>query len=501
MGLSLSLLLDASFRLNASTPAIWHSGSEGVTYADLNRRVSLYTKALQSCRVSEGEVIAIFSAKNPDVIAVMLAALNAGIIYVPVDKGSSTRALSIFRNAKVRLVLTDDPAPEQLANNLGGRVIAFHTFTGILLDHSSRPRLRESGIRFMLFTSGSTGQPKGVLFDERNLLSFIHWTMDTFRLSSDDVIGSVAPFHFDLSVFDIFAGLLAGATIRLFNEQEIKNPRLISQELERQKITIIYGTPTFFNLLWRFGQLKGKDLSALRLILFAGEVFRIPDLRELRGFFPGVSMYNLYGPTETNVVTFKSIPEQISGDQTKPFAIGKACPYAKIGIQKGANILPFQPGDQGELLISGNSVCKGYLDDTALNKARFFHDSGMRWYRTGDMVSMDAEGDLHFLTRNDRMVKRHGYRIELAEIEYVLHQHNMIRQAVVIARNFNGQPVIKAVICLKQGVNPDALALRKFYLQQLPGYMLPDHIIFREEIPMTSSHKIDYKMLESEYFD
>jgi len=219
-------------------------------------------------------------------------------------------------------------------------------------------------------------------------------------------------------------------------------------------------------------------------------------LRRLKSIWAAATFYNLYGPTETNVVTWYKVPKEISEKQNSPFPIGHACPYADCKIWKNEILDPI-PGTSGELIVSGASVAAGYWNLPQKNKANFFEEAGMRWYRTGDIVSVNDQSELVYQGREDRMVKRNGYRIELAEIERVLALHpDIIEVAVVVPKNEKDKVLIKAFVRFSESEKQlDIMDLRTFCLRHLPGYMMPDQYVLLEEFPKTSTQKVDYQNL------
>jgi acyl-CoA synthetase (AMP-forming)/AMP-acid ligase II len=232
------------------------------------------------------------------------------------------------------------------------------------------------------------------------------------------------------------------------------------------------------------------------MVLFAGEVFPVRHLRALQGLIPHPRYFNLYGPTETNVCTFYEIPASIPAERTEPYPIGKTCSHlqARVVDLDGHDV---RHGDEGELCIAGPAVTPGYWNLEAQTARAFLpDDGGRRWYRTGDVVFTDASGDYVFRGRRDRMVKKHGYRIELDEIEACLYRHPAIRQAAVIALDGADGVRIKAFICAHSEQRLSQIALKTFCSTHLPVYMVPDLFAFSASLPTTSTDKIAYQQLK-----
>jgi acyl-CoA synthetase (AMP-forming)/AMP-acid ligase II len=236
---------------------------------------------------------------------------------------------------------------------------------------------------------------------------------------------------------------------------------------------------------------------ALRLVLFAGEVFPLPYLRRLVEVWPHPRYFNLYGPTETNVCTAFAVPSPLPPDRTVPFPIGTPCSGDRVRLvdDDGRDV---GPGANGELWVAGGSVMAGYWNDPARTAAAFAVDAdGARWYRTGDLVHADEHGELVYVARRDRMIKRRGYRIEPGEIESALHRHPRIVEAAVLAATDGaGEVAIEAHVCTRDGAPISLIELKRWCSEHLARYMIPDRFAFRESLPKTSTDKIDYRALQ-----
>jgi acyl-coenzyme A synthetase/AMP-(fatty) acid ligase len=232
-------------------------------------------------------------------------------------------------------------------------------------------------------------------------------------------------------------------------------------------------------------------------VLFAGEVFPLKHLRRLMDLWATARFYNLYGPTETNVCTFYALPERIAPEVENAVPIGKAC-SGDITMVADESNRKLRRGEEGELYVAGPSVTSGYWNLPERNASSFYDDGdGKRWYRTGDIVREDAQGDYIYIGRRDRMIKRHGYRVELGEIEAALHRHEAIAEAAVVAvPDASGEIRVTAFICCDGQESPSIIALKRFCMEKLPAYMIPDRFLVRTSLPKTSTQKIDYQRLK-----
>jgi amino acid adenylation domain-containing protein len=361
---------------------------------------------------------------------------------------------------------------------------------------ASLPTARSTAdLAYILYTSGSTGIPKGVMLTHENASSFVEWCSSVFEPVEDDRFSSHAPFHFDLSVLDIYVAIKHGARVYLISEALGRNPKDLARFIGASRLTVWYSTPSILTLLLQHGNLQAHDVSSLRLVLFAGEVFPVKHLRALQRLWPAPVYYNLYGPTETNVCTFARIPEWIPDDRDLPFPIGFPCEHCRaLVLDERAAVVP--PGSDGLLYISGPSVFSGYWNRSAENAAAFHVRDGVRWYNTGDVVRWEDAGGYTYVGRRDRMVKRHGYRIELGEIERALYAHADVREAAAIAvPDAEAGVRIVAFLATHGGRGPSIVELKTFCAKRLPAYMSPDRFVRLDQLPKTSTDKIDYRAL------
>jgi len=334
-------------------------------------------------------------------------------------------------------------------------------------------------------------------------LTFVNWAHDRFAVTHEDVVSSHAPLHFDLSIFDIFAAMKAGARIVLVPERLSTFPVRLAEFIRDERISIWYSVPSALTLMLERGNFADHEFPALRVILFAGEVFPIKFLQALMRA-TSAKLANLYGPTETNVCTYYEVrPSDL--ERTTPVPIGvPILNYDVFAVNdEGEKIR--RPGERGELWGRGPGLMSGYWGDTektdrTLRPNPFApHLPNDRIFATGDIVSLDDDGNFLYHGRRDNMVKSRGYRIELGEIEATLYRHPQVREAVVI-------PVpdplltnrLRAMVVLQQEGAASVDDLREFCRNELPRYMVPDALELRGQLPKTSTGKIDRQALASE---
>jgi amino acid adenylation domain-containing protein len=493
------------------------SGLE-ITYRDLDSLTDRLRDRLASLGIGRGARVGMCLHKSTDSVATILGILKCGAAYVPVDPTApAARNGFIFHDCSVSAIVTEAslaPAIAEESRRLGSER-PFLTLEGVggggslrsMLDSEdaaigtapfSGQETEPDDLAYILYTSGSTGRPKGVMLSHLNAQRFIDWCSQAFAPVPEDRFSSHAPFHFDLSILDIYVPLTHGATLVLVPETTGKEPLGLAELIAAERLTVWYSTPSILSLLTQYGKLETHDLSSLRLVLFAGEVYPIVHLRALRQRIPAPTYFNLYGPTETNVCTFYELPPPAEDDRNEPYPIGIACPHyeALIVNAEGREV---EKGKEGELLIRGDGVMQGYWNLPEQNQQAFF-DLGERgrWYRTGDLVAELPDGNLRFIGRKDRMVKKRGYRVELGEIEACLYRHPNIREAATVAVEDEREGVkVVAHITTRDGNRISIIELKQFCSRNLPLYFIPDLFQFHQELPKTSTDKIDYQRLKA----
>jgi amino acid adenylation domain-containing protein len=521
-------LLSESAHRNPERIAV-DGGESKLKYSELEGLSNQIARQLRADGICKGDRVGVLLPKSAHTVAALLGILKAGAVYVPVDPHSpSARAAYVLSNCSVRALVTNSSqlrklAPETTACSELQSVLltdetndyvkiasvpesGFVSFTSVRStqpDSDPQIAVTENDLAYILYTSGSTGQPKGVMISHLNSLTFVNWAFEEFHITVQDRVSSHAPFHFDLSIFDLFSTLKAGGTICLVPNDVAAFPVRLAEWISRQAINVWYSVPSALIQLVEHGQLTHCNFEQLRWILFAGEVFPCKYLRRLVQLIPAAAYCNLYGPTETNVCTYYHVqPEDIAPGRTQPVPIGKACANTEVFAldDHGSVVAPEQ---EGELYVRSSTVMKGYWgrpDATAgiiipnpLNRA--FQDV---IYRTGDIVKLMPSGDYRYVGRRDKMVKSRGYRIELGEIETALYAHCGVKEAAVvaIADERIGARLMAYVVPVTSGLSQQELM--KFCSERVPRYMVPERIELCSQLPKTSTGKIDKATLEDE---
>lgn len=515
MAYTLQQLLKKSAAKYPHKTAVWGRG-QSITYIELEERSNQLAHLLQQHGLKKGDRVGIYFPKSVESVISMFGVLKAGGVYVPLDPAAPADRVSyIIENCEIRILITNNAKRRSLdAKTIAALTLSVLTDSDTqadqgeeavlvwskLLQYSStaspRVTLTETDLAYILYTSGSTGRPKGVMLSHQNALTFVEWCATTFGIASDDNVSNHAPLHFDLSVFDIYNTIEAGATVYLVTEDIALFPTTLANFIQSKEITVWYSVPSALVLLLLHANVKQEKLSKLRTILFAGEVFPMKYLRHLVDVLPGVDFYNLYGPTETNVCTYYKVePSKLAGMDKLP--IGIACENTEVFAVNDRDEIVTTPGETGELYVRGPAVTYGYWADSEKTAKmvvpnRFQANFKENIYRTGDLVSLSEDGNYHFLGRRDSMIKSRGYRIELGEIENALLSHGAVKEAAALAipDEIIGNR-IKAVISLHESQHLKAVDLQTHCAAKIPKYMIPEIIDVMDDLPKTSTGKID----------
>lgn len=494
--------------------AVEEPGKGEISYQDLSELSNRLRDRLHQLGVCPGDRVGIYMRKSIDAVASIFGILKTGAAYVPVDPNAPvSRNAYILNDCDVKVIIIEKRFEENFRtefkkNDEKSFLIIARTGGGKGLKEAlagmeeKDPAQSETVVpspdelAYILYTSGSTGKPKGVMLSHRNASSFIHWCSETFEPNGDVRLSSHAPFHFDLSILDLYLSIKHAGTLVLVEDDIGKSPGGLAKLISERRISIWYSTPSILSLLTQYGKIEQYDFSNLQTVLFAGEVFPVKHLRALKELVPGARYFNLYGPTETNVCTYYEIPGQIPNVRTEPYPIGKSCSHVETKVIDEQE-REVEAGQRGELCVTGAGVMQGYWNLPENIARAFFQDeAGQRWYKTGDIVVENNDRDYIYVGRRDRMVKRRGYRIELGEIEAGLYRHPDVKDAAVIALPDEENGVrIKAILNCGNGNHPSIIALKSFCMENLPAYMVPDLFSFQDAIPKTSTDKVDYQKL------
>jgi amino acid adenylation domain-containing protein len=471
------------------------------SYARLAGAAADWAGRLAALGAGRGARLGVWMAKSPEAVAALWGALQQGVIYVPFDPGApSARVAQLADDCAVTAMAVDAERAE-LAR-------AWERPPRLLLPQAEAipaPAGREESgrtgddVAYILYTSGSTGVPKGVMLTHAHALNFIRWAGAEIGVRPGDRVANHAPFHFDLSVFDLWATLTRGATVCLLDRVTARFPRAVADWIVEQQVTVWYSVPSALVAL--LPQAASVARAGVRAVAFAGEVFPPPALEAWRQALPDAAFHNWYGPTETNVCTHFRLGRRRGGAAAPaPLPLGSACPNFELRIGD-AEATPVAAGESGFLWARGPGLLAGYWGDAERTRqvCRWRAAAGgtlARWYNTGDVVRQGERGEVYFEGRRDDVIKLRGYRVALREIERALEGCAGVRQAAVVVAGAAEAPTLVGYVAAEAAAE-GAGGLREQLSRLLPTYMLPERIEVRAELPLTSSGKIDRQALRA----
>jgi amino acid adenylation domain-containing protein len=454
----------------------------------------------------------------------MLGALKADCMYVPIDVTSPAARLE-------RIVRSADPRLVFVASSSAGVLDEL-----VALGHADQPlgvaSIEESPVEgehyrsaftrsdweqlsaepvpwssssvdaaHLLFTSGSTGVPKGVVITHANVIHFVEWALGYFGTRANDRISGHPPLYFDLSTFDIYATMAAGAELHLVPPELSLLPHKLAAFIRRSELTQWFSVPSILTYMAKFDVVQANDFPALTRLLWCGEAIPTPTLRYWMERLPNVTFTNLYGPTEATIASsYFTVPAPPTDDR-EPIPIGTACPGEELLVLDDS-MRPVPPGVIGDLYIGGAGLSPGYWRDEEKTRAAFLPDprnpgGHARLYRTGDLAKAATDGLIYFVGRSDTQIKSRGYRIELGEIDAALSAVDAVRESAVIGMPTGGFE--GTAICCAYAPRDDATLdehwLRQELLNVLPSYMMPSRWLALESLPKNANGKIDRKRL------
>ncbi|MGG5358173.1 MULTISPECIES: D-alanine--poly(phosphoribitol) ligase subunit DltA [unclassified Enterococcus] len=476
-----------------------YQNNETYTFGELKQASDALAFYLEE--LNEGP-IAVFGNLEFEMIVAFLGSVKAGHAYLPIEANTpKERIESIIDVAKPAMIIS---VADGLENTHSIPVMTKEELQSISKQKTAfSPRNMVSGTDnfYIIFTSGTTGAPKGVQISHDNLISFIQWVLTEFDIETGMHFLAQAPFSFDLSVFSLYPALVSGGVLKPLEKATVQNFRELFSVLPKLNLNVWVSTPSFIDICLMEPTFDEEHVPGLKTFLFCGEELTKKTAENLLKRFPHANIYNTYGPTEATVAISSIRIDQQLLEKYEKLPIGYVKEDTTVSIIQDNKPVPF--GEIGEIIISGPSVSKGYLNNPEKTAAAFFEKEGLTSYRTGDAGSLSKDGLLFYDGRIDQQIKLHGYRIELGDIQHNLLKDTRIKQAVVIPK-YQGTKVqqLVAFIVLEDSLMQPDFKLTKSIKEELAhfvmDYMIPQKFHYVEFLPQTVNGKIDRKKLLAE---
>ncbi len=523
----LHLLSSLVPRAAAARPGDVAATCDGATmsWGELDEATGRLAAVLVELGVRPGDRVGILVHKSLESLIAVHGILRSGAAYVPIDPMAPTDTVrTIVDDCGIEVLVSHEPRRTGLDRLIAAgstvravigldqalesgqtTVVAWEAITGpgAGIDPIGPVAVLGEDLAYVMYTSGSTGAPKGIMHTHRSGLAYATMSARFFGLGPDDRMANFSPLHFDMSTFEVLAGVAAGARVVLVPEPHLRLPASLTELVADQGCTTLYTVPSLFQQMLTRGALAERDLSSVRLVLPAGEVFPPEPLRELVALLPHARFANVYGPAEVNHITTHVFgPDELDaalaptdgggGDATLP--IGVACPDVELRVVDDDDRL-VPDGERGFLLARSATMMAGYWNRPDLDAAGFLDEAGpggltRRWYRTGDVVHVDDRGWLRYHGRGDNQVKIRGNRVELEQVEAAVGSLAGVETAVVgIRHRPGGDDQLVARYVAVGPTDPDGW--RRELAARLPAYAVPAAFEACDRFPLTPSGKID----------
>jgi amino acid adenylation domain-containing protein len=478
---------------------------EQLAYAELNDRANQLARILRKKGIGPNVLVGVFAERSFEMVLAQLAVLKAGGAYVPLDPAYPAERLGhMLEDARTALVISQAHLLDRLPES-SGEVLALDASWNSYSEES-RDDLDDIGtpddLAYVIFTSGSTGRPKGAMNAHRGICNRLHWMQEQYQLSPDDRVLQKTPFTFDVSVWEFYWPLMKGARLVIARPDGHRDNEYLAEIIRDTGITTLHFVPSMLRMFLEYESVEA--CTSLRRVICSGEALNYELQERFFARLPDVELHNLYGPTEAAVdVTFWQC---LRGDARLTVPIGRPVANTQIYLLD-ERMAPVPVGVAGELYIGGVQVGRGYVGRDDLTEARFVRDpfassEQARLYKTGDLARFLPDGAIEYLGRTDFQVKIRGQRVELGEIEATLDQHAGVAQSLVMLREDTpgDQRLVAYVVPRRTDVS--GADMKEHLTQLLPVYMVPSAFSLLDELPLTSSGKVDRKQLPvPEYSD
>ncbi len=512
---NLGIRFQAVAEQHAQQPAIWFNEHDAVDYKELNRVANRIARFLMDKGIVSSDVVCLSGTKSLYAFACIIACLKIGAVYSVLDPDSPVHRLRrILSNCRPKLLLAErtllhklnevttelgiipvEKDSDKLSDDIEGRddrnLPETNTVTG-------------TNAAYIMYTSGSTGFPKGAVMTHANVLNLIEWSRATYGISNEDILTNVNPLYFDNSIFDFYSALFVGACLVPFSKEEVSDPKLLIEKVDAAGCTLWFSVPSLLIFLQIMKATDGKHLRSIRRFVFGGEGYPKAKLKRLYDVYADSSeFFNVCGPTECTCIcsSYKISDQDFLDLQGLPPLGNIADNFAFLILDDNGKMVP--AGELGELCLLGPNVGRGYYNDPDRTASAFvqnpYNDRFQEiMYKTGDLVRLDPiDGKLYIHGRKDNQIKHMGYRIELEEIEAAMHCLDYISEAAALHSSAGGLSRIVAVLASREECDDDKI--RRDLRQFIPDYMIPS-VMYREEmLPKNPNGKVDRRALAERY--
>lgn len=496
--------IDSYAKSNGDKVVYNYDGQQN-TYAELKSYSDALAEHIDAMGLPINQPIIVFGGKSFDMIAAFIGVIKSGHSYIPVDVNSPKERLTMINAiAKPVAAIAVSELPAELPDI---PVINQTELEQVFLervDYHLTHAIHGDQTYYIIFTSGTTGVPKGVQISYRNLQSFVEWMVgDEFKLPVDLQMLQQPAYSFDLSVMSLYPTLFRGGTLHALSKKTTDNFIVLFTALRSLPINVWVSTLSFVDICLLESTFDQDHYPNLTHFLFCGEELTHQTAVSLKKRFPAAHVFNTYGPTESTVaITQVEITQAIlEKDDRLPIGYMKPEMHARIVNDQG-QALP--EGDKGELVIYGTSVSKGYINNPEKNAQAFYQINGQNAYRTGDITTMEKGGLLRYFGRKDFQIKLNGFRIELEDVSGIISKEEHIKQAVVVPK-YNSQHTVSMLIAYIVPEENDfktdlelTSAIKKNLAGMMMAYMIPQKLVYRKTLPLSTNGKIDIKAVISE---